>query len=488
MCSVRRIVQRILKRMPQREKGDRVTEDADSLAGTFWQADTPDRRVSGQLTIGSTPALETLGRIFDERAYRVEVSPRGGTTITESGDPDDLVADWEPRNIHGELDDGTPVSVVGAQGGKRRSRRLYDPQYRQRFSTIRHIILDEHVTDQETYSGCRFRLTGPNWLRHDDGEALTSDGGRLVGITEGDDHWFEFTPVHPVTISDIDRWVLHPIDTLASLVIAHPAETVDLRVRLTPESPWRKVNRGEQPVPTGSHELLDASYLSSDRCARWIDFRRRSNGLDAAAIDDLRGVAIQTAVLTLAAVAEGLHRRLYPDEKRVAALSRGDLKKAGEAARQAAITAVRDIDRSDRTPLLESDLAEFESAMKDAFNHINESTFRTRMTDLMSTAQAAVPNIVTAFAEWPKAVAEARNVLAHQGTESDIDATDQFHDSLIALSYSISWVLRTVLLVEAGFDATTLRDAYRLSSAYNHHITNARNFLRGGPYAAPSSG
>ena len=44
------------------------------------------------------------------------------------------------------------------------------------------------------------------------------------------------------------------------------------------------------------------------------------------------------------------------------------------------------------------------------------------------------------------------------------------------------WVLRTVLLLQAGLDATTLQAAYELSSAYNH-ITNTRNLLADGPYA-----
>jgi hypothetical protein len=57
-------------------------------------------------------------------------------------------------------------------------------------------------------------------------------------------------------------------------------------------------------------------------------------------------------------------------------------------------------------------------------------------------------------------------------------------DLLIALSYSIAWVLRTVLLKQAGFDPTTLQAAYAGSSRYNHHITNTRYMLAGGPHAA----
>lgn len=87
----------------------------DSLEGTFWQIDAPERQVRGQLTIAPAPVLETLGPIFEERAFRIETSPQGGTTIIDGGNSDDLVADWSPRDIHGVLDNGREVSVIGAQ-------------------------------------------------------------------------------------------------------------------------------------------------------------------------------------------------------------------------------------------------------------------------------------------------------------------------------------------------------------------------------------
>ena len=293
-----------------------MSEDLESLNGEFWQADTPSRRVPGVLTLTGAPALETLGRIFDERAYVVDVTPYGGVTISHSGDPEDLVADWEPRTIHGELFDGTSVSIVGAQGGKKRSAKLFDPEYRQIFGTVRHVVLGGLIDDRQTFARCRFRLDGPNWLRYHDGEAVTSDGGCLVSATEGGAHWFEFAPAQAMTITDLDRWVLHPIETLAHLVTFNAAEAVNLQVRLTVESPWRRVHREEQSISAGSHELLDANHLTPERCATWMEFRRTSDGLDAGALDDLRGVAIQTAVLTLASIAEGLHRRLYRNERR----------------------------------------------------------------------------------------------------------------------------------------------------------------------------
>lgn len=176
--------------------------------------------------------------------------------------------------------------------------------------------------------------------------------------------------------------MLNPVETLASLITSNPSEAMELYVRIAAGSAWRKVHRVEEPVPTGRHELLDAIHLDAERCARWIDFRKRSDALDAAAIDEFRGVAIQTAVLTLAAVAEGLQRRLFDEKRSLPALSANDLKQARRAARTAALESVRELDRSDRTPLTDADLSELETAMNESFGSINEPTFRTRMADL----------------------------------------------------------------------------------------------------------
>ena len=461
-------------------------ENPEPLNGTFWQVDTPDCRVRGQLMLGDQPTLETLDPIFDERSILVERSSSGVVTrLGVSGNADARVADWEPRNIQGQLDDGTLVSVVGAQGRMKRSSSILRLEYRQEFPTVRHVILDEHVDDRTTYYSCRFRVTGPIWWESEDEEASTSDGGRLVVTDNDDGRWFEFTPTQPLTVKDFDRRVLSPIRTLASIVTSNPAETSDLYVRRTSEAPERKVHDPEASIaPRGRHELLSAGHLTAQRFARWIDFRGSSDALDAAAIDESSGVTIQTEVLTLAAVAEGLHRRLFDDKKRIPALSTDDLVQTRRAARSAALDRMAELDRSDREPLTDADLTEFERAMNDSFAFVNEMTFRSRMADLASTAQAAIPNIVSAFADWPKALKDARNTLAHQGTQAHDETIDQFYDLLIALGYSIAWVLRTVLLLQAGIDAATLQQAYKDSSRYNHHIANTRSLLAGGLYAA----
>jgi hypothetical protein len=269
-----------------------------------------------------------------------------------------------------------------------------------------------------------------------------------------------------------------------SIVTCNPAGTGDFAIRISAGSPWREVHREDESAPRGTRELLGTTHLTAERFAHWIDFRWRSGALDAAAIDSSRGVSIHTEVLTLAAVAEGLHRRLFEEKKRVPALSTDDIAQARRAARQAALDRVSELDRTGREPITDADFVEFKGAMNDAFAFITDLTFRTRMSDLATTAQAAIPNIVSEFADWPKAVRDARNIVAHQGTQPHSETIDDFHDLLIALDYSLSWVLRTVLLVEAGFDGETLRNAYRDFSRYTHNLANTRNLLAGGRYAA----
>lgn len=450
----------------------------------FWQIETPERQVPGQLELsdGARPVLETVGRIFDERAYRITVSEHGGVTIAHSGDPDDLVADFQPRNIHGELRDGRRVSLVEAQGGA-------DPnsfmrgQYRQRFRA-RHVVMDEHVDGAaQGYAGFKFVVRGCGWWQVPDEEAQTDDGHRLHLRWEEDDRSFEFSSSSPMTFREFEPRVLSPITTLTSLVTDNPADVGGLHVRLADDGPWRKVYEGEEPIGRTSHPLLNTTHLTADRFAKWIDLRKRTYGLDAAAIAVLEGVAIQTEVLTLAAIAEGLHRRLFDKKKRVPALEPNDVKKARRAARQAALDKVREIDRCGRPPLTDADLAEFEEAINDAFSFLNEPKFRSRMTELIEDAQSSIPNILVNFSDWPAAVTKARNTLAHEGTESESES-EHFLDLLVALGYSIAWVLRTVLLKQAGFDNATLQAAYADSSRYNHHITNTRYLLAGSPYAS----
>jgi len=199
-------------------------------------------------------------------------------------------------------------------------------------------------------------------------------------------------------------------------------------------------------------------------------------------LDELPGVAIQTQVLTLVAVAEGLHRRLFGAKgRRVKGLSDSKIARMRRLAREAALTKMAGSDFTDE------DRAEFSRAVNEAFGHINDQTFRSRMDDLITDASLSIPNLGAGFANWSDAVSTARNRMVHQPSLPDDAEDEQFLDLLIALSYSITWVLRTNLLKRAGFDALTLQEGYGYSSSYGHHLANTRTLLAGGPWAADYS-
>jgi hypothetical protein len=252
-----------------------TSETPIQLEGVFWQIETPERRVPGQLELsdGAAAVLETDDPIFDERAYRITHSDHGGTAIAHSGNPDDLVADFQPRNINGELRDGRRVSLVEAQGGAPAA--FLCQKFR-----ARHAVMDEHVDGAaQRYAGFKFRVRGSGWWQSPDEQAQTADGSRLHLTWEDDRRSFEFCPTSPLTFREVDPTVLNPITTLTSLVTDNSADVGGLHVRLDADGPWRKVYAAEAPLGRTSHPLLDTAHLTADRFASWIDLRKLTYGL-----------------------------------------------------------------------------------------------------------------------------------------------------------------------------------------------------------------
>ena len=436
--------------------------------------------MSGELFTGGDdrPTLATDKAIFIEKQFSFTRTPSGGAMVAMSGDPEHHVADFQERTIHGELTDGSRITLVHAQGGSRSLGFLLEPsQARQQFRA-RYAVIGEHVGAEQVYHAIRFQVVGPSWWGDAEDEAQCPGGGHLCTYYDNGARWFEYTGSAPTTFSDLDSGVINAVTTLTQLTTMEDATDANVQVRIEPQGAWRTVDRGQESVNDPSHLLIGTEHLTAEKFATWIDFRRITQGLDAAVLDDLPGVAIQTHVLTLVSVAEGLHRRLFGEhEKRVEGLSNSRLNKMRRLAREAALTKMTEPEFTDE------DRAEFGKAINEAFSHINEQTFRSRMNDLLIDAQRSIPSLGAGFADWPDAVSTARNLMAHQPSLPNNVDDDQFLNLLIALSYSIAWVLRTNMLNRAGLDALTMQQGYDDSSSYGHHLVNTRMLLVGGPWA-----
>jgi hypothetical protein len=455
--------------------------DTDYVSGVFWYVETPERQAEGRVELENPdlPSLIVTTPLFDERTYKVTRSGTGGMTIATSGDPHDRVADFQPRTIWGDLSNGAKASAIGAQGGRRNG---FGFDFSQQFR-CRRVVVGAHVDDQQVYAAARFCLAEPHWALPS-GEATTKDGSTLRVLPPDKDgkQWIEFEPTQPATLTYFDWQVMNPITTLYELVTDSSMVHRDFRVRLEKDSQWMPVYEGIRGEAGNGHDMIETKHLTPERLARWIDVRKDSDGLDAAVIDDRSGDTIQTRVLSLSAVAEGLHRKLFADPahaKRVSAVSKRVCADARDAARAAAVAVLEGDQFTDE------DRAEFAKAMDDALSHVNERTFRSRMRDLVDIAERVVPGITESFKDWPDAVCKARNTLAHQGNES-LDDFEMFFELLVAVQYSLVWVLRTVLLDRAGIDPETIQFGYRWNgTAYGMHLANVRShLLASGRYAA----
>jgi hypothetical protein len=237
--------------------------------------------------------------------------------------------------------------------------------------------MDEHVAGvDQAYAAIRFRVEGPHRWGSTEADAVTEDGSQLRIYVEDGVRWFEFVPITPLTMRELVTRVINPITTLTSPATRNLAVDIDREVRVGDSGPWRKVCRERHVVEKRNRPLFEAFSLTAEQFASWIDVRVQTDALDAAAIERLDGVAIQTQVLALAAIAEGPHRRLFDEKNRVSSLRAAEIQLVRRAARGAALGQFHSLDRTGAEPLTDEERADFVQAFNDAFGFINEQTFR----------------------------------------------------------------------------------------------------------------
>ncbi|WP_374068745.1 HEPN domain-containing protein [Rhodococcus sp. CX] len=98
--------------------------------------------------------------------------------------------------------------------------------------------------------------------------------------------------------------------------------------------------------------------------------------------------------------------------------------------------------------------------------------------------KCAVREIVSDFSDWPSQVCSARNQLAHQAYTPEA-SSDGLLLLLIAVDYSLSWVLRTVLLRRAGIPDEVVRRCYENDARYGLYRANVRSYLNPGRGRGP---
>jgi hypothetical protein len=142
-------------------------------------------------------------------------------------------------------------------------------------------------------------------------EFSTLHGGRI-----GREIWLRIAGVPPATVDDLDRRYVTPLSTLLTLAVDAYCSPRRVELATGPDEPWLTSWPPGVAVPTDEtqtpdRQLLPLTALGLERLGTWlaaVDDLGPLPPVVAAAVGDPHGT-LETQLLELTTVAEGLHRR-----------------------------------------------------------------------------------------------------------------------------------------------------------------------------------
>ncbi|WP_433223419.1 HEPN domain-containing protein [Microtetraspora malaysiensis] len=475
----------------------------DVYRGFFWLPDRPERRIRGTLTftVGSA-RLRTEGVLLS--------TLRRSTVQSDIGEQYELVtSDLWPQDVlvHGALDDHhdsphqedvTLLSCVCTAPEVGPVRGLMSGGDHQTWEPIE-VLRGERVTDDGArFTSIRVRVHHlEEWAdlpgatrKVDPGQRVelvcdsvpTSvvpvfDGAelRLVADLSVDGPsaiegairrmlWVQIDGLKPSTLTELDRLIVAPL--LALLTLCTGRECVPAAVQVGPGTtfPWLDfVHSGIDPSgqrPLSTRDMIvKLEDLGLEGVGRWLGVSEKLGPIPhkVAAVIARRGSVIENDFHDLATAAEGLHRRLHPENQRFSNVTVKKVKKA-----------VKDV------------LKEFDddvrTAVREAIGNIDQLAYRTRLSELLAMAGDCVPGVAGHDPEeWKLRVVRYRNRFAHELDHGPLDYEGVGH--CIALKESLKWLLIARMLLEANVSPERLASRISTHGRYTPFIRQARDLL-----------
>jgi hypothetical protein len=251
-----------------------------------------------------------------------------------------------------------------------------------------------------------------------------------------------------------------PMRTLLTLTLGEDCPVVDVEVFDEESGRWLVVVSpalGDDSDVSPKQPFLTLPQITLRRIPNWIGVFNQLSPLPqlvASAITDPSRL-ISNSILELATAAEGLHRRLHPDERQI-----------GQEELTAAIEALRS-----------SSLQE--PAKQIVLNALRlylwEPSFPSRLAVLADECSTAAPHVVGRVGRWKRRIADARVGFAHQIAKERI--TIQEVQSYAVLRDSLRWLLTTRLLLEAGVPPDTIARQLQVHPPYQTFLRRAKEIL-----------
>lgn len=403
---------------------------AEEVSCRLWLMGRENEQVDGKLN-------------WDSDGLRLWV--RGGAGFPEK----------TPVVLHGRTSGGSLFTVPKAVGVDRLTRFEILAQHG--------VVAGPHLDSADhEFGALRLRLSGLRGLAGWPAETSLETGGSL-GLCKSDSGtWIQLTGLEPRSQQLLDRTYVVPLLSLAKLALSSRSwlpEVLELQVRDAASSQWRSVIRGARPpgdrVPP--EPVLSVADLTAEVVACWLDQVESLDSIPAVIarlIEPRASLALEPSVLQLTTAAEGLSRRLgLPDR-----MTHDEARAIVAAAVEGAVA----VD-PERGKLISGYL-----------EHLHEPSFWGRLTDLANRAEALVPGIIGKRGKWKTLVYDSRNDFAHRSQHGWL--TEESINRYATVALSLPWVLRVVLLNQAGIPAQVLRDRLENSFAYLAYLENRAEF------------
>jgi hypothetical protein len=461
------------------------------LRGEFWIAGSQARKTGRLTTSERWPRLEVTGFLSSPLEV-LSSDPKSG--VTSYGPASDFGD--ERFLVHGQVAGFTRrVTLMDASSSHRSGALLSGPDaLNQQILTARYALLGCHADAETRFPRFRLRTSfiddwasrqglsatlnpSEDWARVDykwppDETAEVPGTGALLRvttvwsppeITSRGAHlntmtWLEFEPRDGATIDEAMVGFAGPISTLLTLLHGEEAAPGSLDAWDPELNRWVLVRT---PTIQGKADharpkddpLFSLPQLTLDGLGRWLNVARMTRPLPdlvAGTLTDNQRT-VQNRLLELATAAEGLHRRLYPEARR---LSEEE---------------VREIVRAlHTTPIADTQRQILAQAVRD---YLWEPSFPQRLKALADDIEAACPGVTGDLNRWRRAVVDARNGFAHR-PEAHRSETDlfEFH----TLGQSLQWLLTARLLLAAGVEPEVCRERFAATYRYQRFLAAAR--------------
>lgn len=478
-----------------------VVGSTERSSGRFWLPGHPEQTVGGWLdTSGRWPMVELAEPLTPSlREVSRAEQPDGSHLVKLQPADDDVQPD--KVTVHGVLRDGPRgVTLVGASTsgrqqvwggvvkdpGMERLRADYaliggrteGREARFRYARVQLQHLDvwaqlPGISGEVAHDGSWAVMTHerpdketielhepPGWLVLDSVLTMPQLTVRGASLTRTAELRWESSEAG-ITVDELWLRFVDPLCVLLSLASDADSPAVSLQVRDGDGDRWLQVVHYGQDTTVGeslaSHKLLlTREHLGLYQLGRWLS---RAGPLSpvpqlvAGVVVSSSDRTLQNQLLELATAAEGLHRRLYPNQ-------RGMTKKQARQAQRVAGNAV---------------LKELRDQVIGALGHLAEPTYRERLRVLVERACEVAPGVTGDSEEWVGRVVASRNGFAHQLT-GDKSREAELEEDLVLLR-SLRWLLTTLLLLEAGTAPETLAGRLQQHQPYLHFRRQAERWL-----------